>query len=407
MLPVAIALSLVLATAWTAGAETLTLAQAVERARTSSPLRSGAAALADGAKLASTLAGRPINPSIDVRVENLTPQGPSLIQRDIFAVVSQPIELGGKRGLRRDLATADSDVSTLVLHSIERQIALDTVRAYMRALRAREALATLGRQQEGVATLVSTMRRRVEEGYAAESDLLRFETESSRLAVERTRTRIELTRALQELSTLVGDTLPPDPEQLVTPEPLDVPTLSDADLLAAIEHRPDVQLTAVRLQRARVAADLEHQRRLPDPAVSAGYKRTSGIDTAVAAVTVAVPLFDRNAQAIASSRAAVRSVESDLDAVRRRAVAEARAAIDTAQALTRSAASVTHDLLTPAEGVRNAAQAMFREGATDVLKLVDAERVYADVRREALTLAADAYIAAIEARFATAQEQIP
>ena len=65
------------------------------------------------------------------------------------------------------------------------------------------------------------------------------------------------------------------------------------------------------------------------------------------------------------------------------------------------------DLLGPAEGVRNAAQAMFREGATDVLKLVDAERIYADVRREALALAIDAYVAAIEARFAVAQEDIP
>jgi outer membrane protein TolC len=50
---------------------------------------------------------------------------------------------------------------------------------------------------------------------------------------------------------------------------------------------------------------------------------------------------------------------------------------------------------------------MFREGATDVLKLVDAERIYADVRREALSLAIDAYVTAIEARFALAQEEIP
>ena len=50
---------------------------------------------------------------------------------------------------------------------------------------------------------------------------------------------------------------------------------------------------------------------------------------------------------------------------------------------------------------------MVFEGATDVLKLVDAERIYADVRREALSLAIDAYVAAIEARFAIAQEDIP
>ena len=50
---------------------------------------------------------------------------------------------------------------------------------------------------------------------------------------------------------------------------------------------------------------------------------------------------------------------------------------------------------------------MFREGATDVLKLVDAERIYTEVRREALSLAIDAYVAAVEARFAVAEEDIP
>ena len=51
--------------------------------------------------------------------------------------------------------------------------------------------------------------------------------------------------------------------------------------------------------------------------------------------------------------------------------------------------------------------ATYLHHATDVLKLVDAERIYADVRREALSLAIDAYVAAIEARFALAQEDIP
>lgn len=404
---VVFALCLLLWPALPLHAEPLTLAQAVERARSSSPLRDSAAALADGARLAATYAGRPLNPTTDVRVENLTPRSNTVLERDIFAVVNQPFELGGKRGLRKDLADADREVAALMLRSIERQLALDTVHAYMRAVRARDALATLTSQQEGVSTLVTTMRRRVAEGFSAESDLLRFETEASRLALERTRTSIDLTRALQELSTLMGALNPVESDQLVSPEPVPVPTLDDAAMTAAIGERPDVQLAALRLQRAQVAADLEHQRRLPDPAISAGYKRTQGRDTAVAGVVMAIPLFDRNTQATVAARATARAAEADHETARLRAVAEARAALAAARALTASAATVQRDLLAPAEGVRSAAQAMFREGATDVLKLVDAERVYADVRRDALSLAVDAYIAAIDARFALAQEQIP
>jgi len=407
MLTVVFALCLVVLSALPAGAEPFTLAQAVDRARVSSPLRDSAAALADGARLAATFAGRPLNPTTDVRIENLTPRTNPIVDRDIFAVVTQPIELGGKRTLRKDLAETDRDVAALVLRSIERQLALDTVHAYMRAVRARDALATLSSQQEGLTTLVATMRRRVEEGFSAESDLLRFQTEAARLAVERTRTSVELARALQELGTLTGATAPVDAEQLISPEPVGVPTLDEAAIADAVKQRADVQLAALRLQRATAAANLEHQRRIPDPAVSAGYKRTQGHDTAVAGVVIAVPLFERNAQAAAVTRAAARAAEADHETARLRAIAEAHSTLAAARALTAAAAGVQRDLLAPAEGVRNAAQAMFREGATDVLKLVDAERVYADVRRDALSLAVDAYIAAIDARFALAQEQIP
>ena len=390
-----------------AGSETLTIAQAVDRARRQSPLRAGAAAAADGADRAATLAGRMPNPLIDVRAENLTPRDPLAPDRDVFAVLSQPIELGGKRGVRRDIAGADRDVSALVLRTIERQLALDTVRAYMRALRARGVLANLASQRDGVSTLVTTMRRRVEEGFAPESDLLRFEAEAARMDAEVTRTEIELSRALVDLSALIGSTAPIAAASLVTPTPVAAPTLDAAAITAAVESRPDVQLASTRVARARLGADLEHLKRLPDPAVTAGYKRTQGQHTAVVGVAMAIPLFDHNAQARALADASVRAATADRQAAHQRAAAEATASLASATQLAESLARVRRDLLGPAEGVRNAAQAMFREGATDVLKLVDAERIYADVRREALALAVDAYVAAIEARFAVAQEDIP
>ncbi len=385
----------------------LTLAQAVEQARVQSPVRAGAAALAEGAESAARLAGRLPNPLIDVRAENLTPRDPLAPDRDVFAVLSQPIELGGKRGTRKELASADSGVSSLMLRTIERQIALDTVRAYMRAIRARGVLANLTTQRDGVNTLVTTMRRRVEEGYAPESDLLRFEAEAARMAAEMTRTEIELSRALFDLGSLVGAGTPLVASQLVAPAPVAPPNVSPDTLDAAIDKRPDLMLAATRVERARLAADLERLRRLPDPSISAGYKRTQGQNTAVAGVVVAVPLFDHNGQARAVAEAGVRAATFEREAAHARAVAEVRSATAAATALAESLVRVRRDLLVPAEGVRNAAQAMFREGATDVLKLVDAERIYADVRREALSLAIDAYVAAIEARFAIAQEDIP
>jgi len=268
-------------------------------------------------------------------------------------------------------------------------------------------LTNLTTQREGVGTLVTTMRRRVEEGFAPESDLLRFEAEAARVSAEMTRTQVELGRALMDLGTLIGSPMPLTADQLVAPDPVAPPSLDDAALNAAVDERPDLLLASTRVDRARLASDLEHLKRLPDPTVNAGYKRTAGQNTAVAGVILAVPLFDRNGQARALAEAGVKSAAADRQSAHLRAVAEASAAIAAATQLATSLTDVRRDLLVPAEGVRNAAQALFREGATDVLKLVDAERIYADVRREALALAVDAYVAAIEARFAVAQEDIP
>ena len=100
-------------------------------------------------------------------------------------------------------------------------------------------------------------------------------------------------------------------------------------------------------------------------AISAGLPRAK-VTTAVAGVAMAIPLGERNAQNIAVSLAAAR---------RRRNRPRSRPAelplkpigVDRrARPPDRRQTNLQRDLLAPAEGVRNAAQAMFRE-ATDVL----------------------------------------
>jgi cobalt-zinc-cadmium efflux system outer membrane protein len=386
----------------------LPLSEAVAQARRASPLRASAVVLVDGADTAARLAGRLPNPLVDVRGENLAPGGILAPYRDVFATLTQPLELGGKRTARRAIAGADRDVASMALGSVDRQVVLDTVRAYLHGIRARDALETLVMHRDAFATLVGTMRLRVGEGYAPESDLLRFQTEAARLDAEVVRTRLELTRTLADLAVLTGSAAAVEPSQLVVPAAIAAPAIdSTADYLAAISRRADVRLARARQERAERAVAFERLRRLPDPAVTGGYKRTAGQNTAVIGLSFVVPLFDRNGQAIAHADAEARAAALDEAAVRARAIADAQAAVEAARALDAQAARIDRELLVPAEGVRNAAQALFREGAADVLKLVDAERVYADVRREALALRADAYVAAIEARFAIGEEDLP
>ena len=185
----------------------LSLGAAVAQARATAPRLRAAASVSASLRDAAALAGRPLNPMFELRSENWSPAGragsPEL---DVFAVVTQPLELGGKRGLRRRLALSDSAIASTALRALERELALETVRAYVRALKAHALVETLHQNRAGLTRLVSIVGLRVEEGYSPEADLLKFRTEAARIDRDLARAELELDRNLTELGTTIGAT---------------------------------------------------------------------------------------------------------------------------------------------------------------------------------------------------------
>jgi cobalt-zinc-cadmium efflux system outer membrane protein len=194
---------------------------------------------------------------------------------------------------------------------------------------------------------------------------------------------------------------------LIEPAPLDPPALSPERLAASIARHPAALAAAASVERAHQLTAYERARRLPEPLVTAGYKRTEGFDTAVLGVSVVLPLFDRNDASIARTLVNERAAAAERDVLVYQLTSDAAALIGAAHTMTERARMAPEELLAPAEDVRRAALAAFREGAADILKLIDAERVYTDVRRVAIELRLDALLTTIEARFAVGEEAIP
>ncbi len=384
----------------------VTLEQTIARILARSPARAAAVAAAEGAAAAARVSGALPNPTIEVAAENWrfgnwhwTPLPTGEPALDFFTIVSQPIELGGRRSARRTIAEADRRQADARLVQVERGLVLETARLYLSAVRAREDLTALVANQQELDTLQRAMAARVAEGMAPGADLAKFQAELVRVDIQIIRARIELRRSLARLDALSGMDTPLVPEQLVVPVVPVVPAGPPAELaVLAVDRSPDLAAARARESRAEGSLNLERSRRLPDLSVAGGYKRTDGYDTAVAGVSVSVPLFDRNAYGVAAAAGGVRVATLESADVAERVRADALAAITAARQLADQATRIDTDVLKPAEIVRQAARVAFREGATDILNLVDAERVYLEAHREALQLRLDAAAAAIEAR---------
>ena len=390
----------------------LNLGEAVRRASEVSPLMSAARGRVAAAAGAARQAGRLPNPVGDVRVESwdfhadhATPRWDNV---DFFATLTQPLELGGKRSARVAEATAARETATFEADRTRHEVIVETIRTYLGALRARSLVEALERNRESLSQIVAILDRRVAEGWSAEADLFRFRAELARAEETLLRFRLERDRELRLLAALLDEPAPVAPERLVAPALPEVPD-GEAEALArsSLGRRPEIAAARARMAQASEAARLERARRIPTVALTAGYKRSFGLDTGVAGLVIPLPIFDLNAGNVARAEAEERVAGAQLAALESRLLAGGAAQITAARELRTRALSVERDLVGPAEGARDAATAAFREGASDVLRLVDARRLYLDARREALDLTAEAILSAAEVRLLLGEEAIP
>lgn len=402
-------LALVLAAPAVCGAQDgpaapLPLADAVRAAQAHSKLRAAARERLDAAATARERTPRLPNPIVELRSENFGAVSSATLPRDSFAVVTQPVELGGKRRARQRQAQTLEEVARHGLVWAQWNVVLTVVDRYVAAVRADGHVRALDEHREGLAELVRVMRERTSEGLAPEADLRRLESERAGVDRERARAAIDRDRELALLGTLVGH--PVAAASLVVPAANPMPAAAEVTR-ERTARRADVASAAARVAALEATADLARAQGVPDLLVSGGYKRTSGLDTGVAAVTVPIPLFDRNGAEVARAAGEARAARLELELLEEQAMAEARAQIAAARALQEEAARADREQVAAATVVRDAARAAFEERTADVLRLVDAEREYTEAMRDVLDLKLDAALAWMHARLALGEDPLP
>lgn len=380
-----------------------TLADALARARDTSPEGAAADARVDATRRAVDQSGRRLNPLAELRFENWASRAPAhALPLDIFATLTQTFELGGKRAARRGIAEAGAGTAMAARSVVQFGLALDVSRTYLEAVRGRERQRLLTTRAAELAELVRVTASRAAAGAIAESDVLKMRTEQARGVADLVRARLAAARALNVLTArlAVDATL----DALVLPAVAPPPARDDG---AAVARRADIAAASQVVESARRMLRLEESRAMPDVGVNAGLKRTSGFNTGVVAITFNVPFFDTNRAARVVAQGQVLAAERDRDALARRALGEMGATRAAARDLAEEVGRAAAMLVEPARGALAAARAAFDTGAFDIMRLLDAERVYTDAALVALDLEIDAVLSAIEARVAAGEDPLP
>ncbi len=311
--------------------------------------------------------------------------------------VTQPIEMGGKRGARihaaeveRDLARANFNARRALLRA-STSSAFYTLLAAQARLELAEAGAALAKQAQQAAA------GRVAAGKNSPVDETRARIAASGAEIELVQARGDIDNAREALAALWGGSAPDVPslagrlDEMPNAPPL--PTL-----LARLEQAPGIARARLELQRRLALGRVESARRMPDLAVTVGSKQDEqlGRRQAVFGLSLPLPLFDRNqgrmdesVQRTGQARSELAAEQASLASALR--IAHARLTVARSQAR-----SLQDDHLPAARSTLEAARKGYEYGKFGILDVFDAQRVLLQAQAQHLRVLAEAHGAAAD-----------
>ncbi|MGZ5380831.1 MAG: TolC family protein, partial [Thermoanaerobaculia bacterium] len=317
-------LSAEIATAPAASEVEALVAEALEKNPDLAAARHEAAAI----RARVTSAGTLPDPTLSVTYEN---DGTSLslgveqMSRLSF-MAQQAIPFPGKLGLQERVARADADRTATRPERVALGLEAAVRRGYADLLEARENLLLVDEQSETWREIEEVVRARYSAGMGTQQDVLRAQSERTRLLQQRRKDEAAEERAVVELRRLLfrpADAPVSTERRLVPGEPLATPQ-AEPFLRLTLEATPELREAALAKERSRLAGELARRNLRPDFVASAAYMNRGSLPLMWSAgVGVSVPLWAGRKQRplIAEAQSQFEAALATEASLRRRALA--------------------------------------------------------------------------------------
>jgi cobalt-zinc-cadmium efflux system outer membrane protein len=330
---------------------------------------------------------------------------------------AMPIELGGKRSSRIDVARAELEGARAAFAERQRQLTNEVLSSYIEALAALRELDTTATLNELDVETGNYLQTRVNEGDVAPLELSLLQVEVERLRSRRALLKGQLEAALIRLKTLASV---PSGETLKLRRVFDLsegqsPAASiDEAVSRALERRPDILSARANERAAEANAKAARAQSVPDVTPFARYgSETSAFDETPVGplkdrsksisfgVSMTLPVFNRYQGLRAEANAAVAQARAQREVlettVRSEVTAAYRRLLGADEALSIYERGV---LDRSAENLRTL-RAAYQLGEYRITDLIAEQRRVVDAQREYTELLAERYRAAVDLMLAT------
>ena len=291
--------------------------------------------------------------------------------------LSYLFERGKKRQHRLQAAKDATAVTRSQVADNERTLTFQVAQLFINVQLAQSTLDLARADLESFEKTVDISEKQYKAGGASENDFLKIKLQLLQFQQDVEQAELAKAQALSDLRQLLGyESVPADYAVGGTfdYQPLAV---SLADLQTkALDNRPDLRAAVQGVTAAGSQHELAKANGKVDVTGSANYSHVNGISAATWAISIPLPIFNRNQGEIARTRYAITQAEQQQIAARGQVLTDVRDAYEALESNDRIAKYFKSGYLEVSQKNRDISEYSYRRGAASLLDFLDAERSY-------------------------------
>ena len=290
-------------------------------------------------------------------------------------IVEQTVEYPPMRAARKDAAAAGVTSATFNLDEAKLNLVAEVKGTFYDLLLAERTVDLLQLNLENVQDVARIVKARVRSGEGPQFELVKAEVEVLKAKQEVTKAKNVVRMKLVGLDTLTAGALGPRYEVQgdfrALRGPLDPEQMAARDL----SQHPILKRQGKLVEQAELSVTREQKSRVPDVTLFGGYSSQADVKSIVAGVSLPVPVWYQKQGHIAEALGTQRKEEAGLIHALNTLSREINQHAREAQTAQERILVYEEGLLKQAQEALRIAQLSFRQGASSLLEVLDAQRV--------------------------------